>query len=289
MIKTKQVGMLGALGLAAGLQVGCIAGSTAEGSWGVGIGHAWQTTTTDLTIEASGLTGLEVRTHNGTVSYDGGANSEIKVAAKKTASGITSGQAQAALDAMEVYVEDTSDGRKKLAWRWSTPKSWNWGGGVSFEIDGPAGLGLDVETHNGSVSVGGVAGDVKAVTHNGSVVASSSDGSLIIETHNGRIEADYDGPSISLATSNGGVDADLSDCGSVAGDIVTNNGGVRVTVGAATATNVDCTTYNGGIHAGAGIDVQKSSRHRLEGTVGAGGSPLKVRTHNGGIRLKKAG
>ncbi len=286
---TKKVGMLAAVLMVAGLQTGCIVVATAEGSWGMGLCGCFETATSEMTIEVDGVSGLDVRTHNGKVSYTGGAASSISVSAKKTGKGITTCDAKAALDAIDVYVEDAGAGRKKLSWRWNTPKQLSWGGGVSFTIAGPASLGLDVETHNGGVKVSGVAGDVKAVTHNGSVVASSSDGALVVETHNGGIEADYDGPSISLATSNGAVDADLSGCGIVAGSIRTNNGGVRVVVGAMTAADVDCESHNGGIHADGGVNVQESSRHRLEGTIGAGGSLLTIRTNNGGIRLKTAG
>jgi len=289
MAMNKRVGLLAALAMIAGSQSGCLVVSTAGGSWGIGLGGSWQTATSEMTIEMGDLSGLDVRTLNGRVTYTGGTSAVVSVSAKKTGTGLTLGDAQAALDAIDVYVEDVGSGRKKLAWRWSTPKHSTWNGGVSFTISGPANLGVDVETHNGRVEIGGVAGDVKAVTHNGSVIASSSGGALVVETHNGRIEADFTGSSISLATSNGGVDADLSGCGAVEGTITTNNGAVRVTVGTSTVADIECETHNGGIHADDGVDVQTSSRHRLVGTVGAGGPPLKVLTHNGGIRLKKTG
>lgn len=289
MTMTKRVGVLAAVAMIAAWQTGCIAGATAEGSWGMGLGGSWQTATSELTIETDGVSGLNVRTHNGKVSYAGGTAGAISVTAKKRGRGLTLGDAQAALDAIDVYVEDAGDGRKKLAWRWNTPKHWTWSGGVSFTINGPASLDLDVETRNGSVQVEGVEGDVRAVTRNGSVVASSSSGSLVVVTRNGRIEADYAGPSISLTTRNGGIKADLSDCGAVAGDITTRNGSVRVIVGAATDADIDCVTHNGGIQADGGINVRKVSRKRLEGTVGGGGTPLTVRTRNGGIRLTTAG
>jgi len=283
----KKTGLLLSAVMVTAWQAGCIVVSSSGGCWG--LGQAQQTATSELTIEASGLLGLDVRTHNGRVSYTGADSSTIVVSAKKTGRGLTSADAKAALDAIKVYVEDTGSGRKKLAWRWSTPKHATWSGGVSFSISGPENLGLDVESHNGGIDVEGVAGDVKAITHNGAVVTSTANGSLTVETHNGRIETAYSGPSITLASYNGGVSADLSGCGSVVGDIRTHNGGIRVTVGPSTASEIDCETNNGGIHADSTINVRKVSQRRLKATLGAGGSPLKVRSYNGGIHLKKVG
>ncbi len=292
MTTTKKVGMLAAVAMIAGLQTGCLIVGSSDGGWSWGLGGSRQKATSELTIEAEGVSKLDVRTHNGAIAYTGGAGSSISVVAKKTGGAFTLGDAQAALDAIEVYIEDAGDGRKMLSWRWSTPKHRTWSGAVSFTINGPSNLALDVKTHNGGVRVDGVDGDVKAVTHNGGVVATSANGSLVVETHNGGITADYAGSSISLATHNGGVQADLSECGRVAGNITTHNGGIRVVVGEATAADLDFATRNGRIRTDGEIEVREVSRRRLEGTigeVGGGGSPLTVRTHNGAIRLKTTG
>ena len=126
-----------------------------------------------------------------------------------------------------------------------------------------------------------------AVTHNGPVDVQSTDGTLYAETHNGWIHVGYAGDDVTLVTHNGEVVADLRNCTALEGDITTHNGGIEVIVGEATSTDLRCETHNGRIKCDVPLSNIELTRHRLIGTIGAGGGRLDVSTHNGGIRVKK--
>jgi len=257
---------------------------------GIGFGGCgptkWQESTESLSINAAGVNELQIRSHNGEIVYAGDQDSpEIKVTAVKKGGGRSEEQAAEALEAIEVFVEPADDGVQKLGWRWKGDKRLNWSAQVNFEIAGPAGVALDIETHNGRVNVSGADASAHIVTHNGRIGAEVGGDTLYARTHNGAISATFAGKSATLLTHNGGIDAALAAVGSVGGKIETHNGSVEVEFGPQAGSKVLCQTHNGRIKSelpGAG----KPASRRLETVVGEGGDPLTVSTHNGAIRLR---
>ena len=235
----------------------------------------------------TGLTALEVRTHNGAIDFQSqAAGGDASVTIKKRAGGTSKEDAEEALAAINVFVEAAGNGKTRISWKWSVPKKARWSGDVSFVIRAPGNLNLDAETHNGAVAVAEVSGDVRVVSHNGKVKVRSSTGKLHAETHNGELDATYAGPEVYLSTLNGEVSADLSKCGAVAGSITSHNGEVRIEVGKNTAATLKCQTHNGGIDCDAPLSDSHKARGELTGKLGAGGPSLDVVTHNGSIRVK---
>ncbi len=246
--------------------------------------------TTQIPIDTADLRAVEVRTHNGSITFEGesGGASEAYVVVKKKGGGHTWGAAEAALEAIDVFVDRVGGDKLRVGWKWKGIKHSGWSARVSFEIKAPGEIRLDGVTHNGAVKVKGVAGEVRVVTHNGGVTVESSDGSLWAETHNGAISAAYAGDDVTLLTHNGGVEADLNGCGAVAGTITTHNGGVDVFVGQATSAQLTCRTHNGGISCSVPLDDGHYHRRKLTGKIGAGEGDLEITTHNGRIRIRKA-
>jgi len=257
-------------------------------------GFGWRTVWTEEQVEttqlgAAGLDLVHVRTHNGRVAYTGSPDQpQLTVTITKKGGGSCAATAEAALAAIDVFVEPQGNGVAKLGWRWRGIKSHRWRGQVSFDIEGPAAISVDGGTHNGALDVRGVEGDVAVETHNGAVVVDTRGGRLEAQTHNGRITADYEGNEVNLRTHNGALVADLSRCGAVAGSMISHNGDIRVSVGDRTSAELMCRTYNGGITVHAPLSTQSYSRRKLTGVLGDGGGSLAVMTHNGGIRIKKA-
>ncbi|HVP13205.1 MAG TPA: DUF4097 family beta strand repeat-containing protein [Phycisphaerae bacterium] len=244
--------------------------------------------TEELRIDAQGLNRLELETHNGEIDWKGRSSGEpvavIKVT--KKAGGLTVQDARDALAAVEVNVKQTADGVKEVAWTWRTGPKPSWSADVQYEVEAPAGLALDAQTHNGSIRIDGADANVEAVSHNGSVKVRSSGGRLRVETHNGEINAAYEGGDIFLVTHNGEVTADLSRCKSVAGEISSYNGGITLAAGKELSADLSCSTYNGHIDCDAPYRVEHASRSELAGRLGDGGRKLTVVTHNGNIRVK---
>lgn len=271
------------------LRILLLTGFLGMASAGCMIGNrVWTQAVTETMSLNSGVTALSVETHNGRIEYEGQAGpNDSTVSVTKRAGGRTLSDAQRAYDALEVYAESSDGGHYRIGWRWKQPKRSGWSADVSFSILGPANIRFDAETHNGSVRVANVAGEVRLETHNGGISVSSSGSLLKAETHNGSIDASFDGGEIQLSTHNGGVTADLSRSASIGGTIRTHNGAVRVTVSDRTASNVTCTTHNGRISFEPAMRVSKVGRTRVEGQLGDGGRPLAITTHNGSIRMKK--
>jgi len=247
----------------------------------------WTEAVEERPIDTTGLTALEVRTHNGSIDFQSqpaGGNATVTIT--KKAGGTSREDAEEALAAINVFVEPAGSGKTKISWKWAVPKKARWGGDVSFAIRAPGTLHFDAETHNGAVEVAEVSGDVKVVSHNGRLKVRSSNGKLFAETHNGEVDANYAGPEVNLSTHNGEVAADLSKCGAVAGHITTHNGTVRVSVGKSTSALLKCKTHNGGIHCDAPLSESHNARGELTGKLGTGGPSLGVVTHNGSIRVK---
>jgi hypothetical protein len=244
--------------------------------------------TEELRIDANGLSRLDLQTHNGAIECKGRPSGEPAAVVKvtKKAGGLTIQDAKDALAAIDVQVKQTADGVKQVAWQWRTGPKPNWSANVEYEVDAPAALALDIQTHNGSVEVAGVNADVKAVSHNGSVKVQSSGGSLRVETHNGGINATYEGADLALLTHNGHVTADLSRCKSTVGEISSSNGGISLTVGKELSADLSCSTSNGHIDCEVPFKIEHASHTKLVGRLGEGGRGLTVSTSNGSIRIK---
>ncbi|MBI4717311.1 MAG: DUF4097 family beta strand repeat protein [Planctomycetes bacterium] len=240
-------------------------------------------------VDAATLRAVEVATHNGSVRYQGQAPppAMAQITVTRRAGGVTVDDAQAAMRAIDVFVEPDAAGACKVGWRWRGVRQHTWAAVVSFDIVGPAAIRLDAETHNGEVRVDGVDGATSLTTHNGAVDVASRGASLTAVTHNGRINARYAGPMLSLETHNGGVTADISACGTVGGAVTTHNGTVSLLVSERTSTDVVCATHNGRVTAEPPVVVTSSTRTSLEGRLGEGGTSLSVVTHNGDVHVRR--
>lgn len=249
-----------------------------------------ETQTQRLDLDTAGLSGIEVKTHNGSIAFgvesaSGGAFVDVT----KKGGGLTPADAESALDAIDVYVEPAGAGLTRIGWKWNRIKARTWRARVSFDIHGPGDIDLKANTHNGPIKVGGVAGDVNVVTHNGRINVESSAGKLYAQTHNGGISAVYAGDEVTLVTHNGRIVADLTGCGVVNGSMTTHNGSVEVSVGDSTSARLTCRTHNGGFRISVPLNESEISRRRLTGTIGTGEGRLSLTTHNGSVRIKKAG
>ncbi|UCF32999.1 MAG: DUF4097 family beta strand repeat protein [Phycisphaerales bacterium] len=237
-----------------------------------------------LVLPVNNLDRVEARTHNGAIIYQGHAEglAEGKVIAKVKGGGDDLADAQAALEAIEVFVEPSADGTTRIGRRWKGVKKSTWGCSVDFQIDGPAELAFDAETHNGAIKARAVSGDIKAKTHNGGVDVQGDGGTLWAKTHNGAIEAEYKGQQVDLITHNGRVEV-RAEGGPL--DVVTHNGRISAHhVGGPAKLK----THNGGIrvgHAGESLEA-KTHNGAIEADLAENPAPqAKLKTHNGRVTI----
>lgn len=139
---------------------------------------------------------------------------------------------------------------------------------VEYELTVPRSMNLDLETVNGSVRIAGVNG-----RHD-------------LETTNGKIEVARCAGSIDASTTNGAITAELLQV--VRGqslEFETTNGRIQVSVPRSLAVDVDAGTTNGSIESELPVATTRVSRNSLRGSINGGGTPLRMRTTNGGIRI----
>ncbi len=145
-------------------------------------------------------------------------------------------------------------------------------GEVRYSLRVPVGATLkEIESVNSSIKVDGVHGAVNLKSVNGGIHASSLHQAAELHSVNGGLFADFDG-----------LPADVHvTCETV-------NGGVEIALPADVGAKVDASTVNGGVHSDLPLTVETSGRGSIHGTLGAGGSTIKLRSVNGGITIRKS-
>lgn len=130
---------------------------------------------------------------------------------------------------------------------------------------------------------------VRATTVNGGVAVTAMDGRVIAQTTNGGVVATEIKGGIEARTVNGGVRVQLASPGGDSHarvDLTTVNGGVRVALPETAKATVIATWVNGGITiSGLQFEVTDQSKRRFEGRLNGGGTPIELKTVNGGISL----
>ena len=127
---------------------------------------------------------------------------------------------------------------------------------------------------------------IRAVTVNGGVEARSMDGRLIARTTNGGIVGTALAGGVEARVVNGGIRIRLASVGK--GDVImaTVNGGVRLALPETAKATVSASWVNGGMKlSGLKFEVRDESRRHFEGLLNGGGTPVSLKTVNGGVSI----
>lgn len=210
-----------------------------------------------LEVDAAPNGGIEV------VAWD---RDEVRVLAKVVGRGSSEARAREIAEQIEIETgaivrADGPSVRRREGW---------W---VSYRIEVPARYDLWLESTNGGVSVRGVRGLIR------------------LETTNGGVRLDGVGGDVRARTTNGGMRVGLS--GSrwegEGLEATTTNGGVVLEVPEDYSAHLEAGTRNGGFRVDFPITVSGQIRRTLSTDLGAGGAPIRVRTTNGGVEIRRAG
>jgi hypothetical protein len=142
---------------------------------------------------------------------------------------------------------------------------------VTYELMVPRSMSVDVTNTNGSIRLVEVTGKLELDTTNGKIEVSRCAGSIDASTVNGSIHADL----VKIAK---GQPLRFE----------TTNGRISVAVPADFAGDIDAGTTNGSIDSDFPVTTTKTSSNSLRGAVNGGGTPLRLRTTNGSIDIRKA-
>jgi hypothetical protein len=203
---------------------------------------------------------------NGGIQVDGGPRGDILVQAKVVAQAETQARARQIADAVKVTaVPDhvSADGPTGLGRR----EGWS----VSYRLEVPTVSMLSLKTTNGGITIRDVDGQVEFRTVNGGVKLTNLAGDVKGRTSNGGVDVDLDGP--------GWKGEGL--------DVETSNGGVHLRIPEQYSAHLETGTVNGGLNIDFPVTVQGRVDRQISADLGGGGAPIRVRTHNGGVKVSK--
>lgn len=215
---------------------------------------------------AGGVISVDAR-QNGGIAVKGWDRSDVLVRAQVRSSAATDAEARDLARQVNVQTAGAqirADGPAGERDRW-----WS----VSYEVFVPARSSATLQTVNGGISVSDVTGDLGFTAVNGGVTLKRVGGNV-----HGR-------------ATNGGLSIELAgDRWEGQGmDVTTVNGGISLAVPQNFSAQLEAETGNGGINSDLPMVLPASNRreHRMVTTMGAGGSPLRMHTTNGGIHIKR--
>ncbi len=219
----------------------------------------------EYTLDTSGT--LEVdAAPNGGIDVEAWDRDEVRVLAKVVGRARDGARAEEIVDEVEV-----SAGRRVRATGPRVGRHEGWW--VSYRVQVPANYDLRLESTNGGLTVRGVSGELDLETTNGGIRLTDVGGDVRAHTTNGGVRVSlagrrWDGRGLEATTTNGGVVLEVPDGYSAHLETGTRNGGFRVDFPI---------TISGRIHRSISTD------------LGDGGPPIRLRTTNGGVEIRRAG
>jgi len=235
------------------------------------------------TVAVKPGTVIRIKTHNGRIDVRPGVAGKVRIRALKKARATSN--PRSLLKKIEVIIQPGPQGLRIEAKHPSGSISKQYG--VTFHVRVPPDSKVLTETHNGSIHLQGIRGELRAETHNGSIKALEVTRPVTLETHNGSVRLEGDPGHFSVVTKNGSIKIRLSGTGRIAASSTakTHNGSIRLWAPPTLTAAIQATTHNGSIRSDFSLETQ--SRRAASGTVGKGGASLSLRTHNGSIRILK--
>jgi hypothetical protein len=226
--------------------------------------RGWACEVREFTLSAGGSLDVDARP-NGGIRVEGWDRNEIRVLARVSAQADSDSEAGNILSNVQVNVSGSSvdaDGP-----RTDRGESWS----VSFRVSVPRRTDLSLESTNGGISISQVAGDLEFRTTNGGVKLAEVAGNV-----HGR-------------TTNGGLTVELSgsEWQGTGLDATTTNGGVTLVVPDGYNAHLETGTTNGGLRFDFPVTVQGRVDRNISTDLGNGGAPIRVRTTNGGVSVKR--
>lgn len=213
-------------------------------------------------MDANGT--FSVKNVNGNVTVEGWDRNELQIDAVKT------GRTEEKLREARIVVMGSGhivDVETKY------PHNSNNSASVSYTIKLPRNATLRaVESVNGTVTVNGVQGRIKASTVNGNVEVWSAVSEIDVETVNGSVKASLVGPAVKRAK------------------LSTVNGSAAVQMPANANARIKASTVNGSIHSDLAVAVERPKYGpgaNVNANLNSGGETVELESVNGSIYLHK--
>ena len=253
-------------------------------------------TTETLRFDTPTARTLRIDNANGRTRVVGEDRDDVEVEAHKVARAESEDGARKLLQ--DIQVQSTGQ-PSSLDLEVVTPGRWNRRGRVDLEVRVPRQLTVEVNASNGRVSVYGIRAAVRVRSSNGKVrledligdadvtatnavvscrclrgrlTARSSNGNIKLEEHRGSVDA---------STSNGLISVDVEELSSEGVQLATSNGRILLELPEEVDGDVDLRVDNGVIRNSRTLcRCTRDTTGRVRGTLGDGGTPIRLRTSN---------
>jgi DUF4097 and DUF4098 domain-containing protein YvlB len=236
---------------------------------------------------------LALKNINGSVTVDAWDKNEVRVEAEKEVKAANAADAKKVMAEVKIDVQPGSGGLRVETRVPKKESGWfDWLGGdkvninVKYHVYVPRSAAVDVDNTNGGIRLTGTHGKADLETSNGGVEVAGVDGDLDLGTTNGGIKANGVTGRVKAGTTNGAIElifARLPREGDL--ELETTNGGVIVKLPRGSSLSVDASTSNGGVQSDFEVAGGQPGKRHLSGDINGGGSRLRIRTTNGGVRL----
>ena len=203
---------------------------------------------------------------NGGIRVFGWDGDSVRVTARMQAEGRSDADARDRLARVRVV----ADGRSVRAEGPSMEGDYN-GWSVSYFVYVPRRFDLDLEAHNGGLSVDGVTGKLDLQTHNGGLMLTAVGGDVRARTQNGSLQVQLTGKRWDGA----GLEAE------------TRNGSVRLAVPEQYSAQLETGTVNGSIRTDIPVTLSGRISRTLSIPLGAGGRTIRAMTTNGSVTITR--
>ena len=215
---------------------------------------------------------FRIRNTNGRIDVEGGDDPTVEVRAERIARAVSNEAARELLPRI-VINEDVKTDRVSIETGRLSGIMIGAGFEVRYHVRAPKSVVVNVSNTNGQITLKSLSGRVTAHTTNGGVRGNALSGG------------------VDATTTNGGVDVEFASVGADRISLSTTNGGVTIDLPPDAKADVLATCTNGGISVSPDVKMQvtEQSRRRFEGKMNGGGTPVDLRTTNGGIRIRSRG
>ncbi len=208
---------------------------------------------------------LRTETSNGSIAVTGGTRRDISIQAKVMAQAETLTEAKSIVADVRIL----TDGGQIQAEgpRMAGRRGW-W---VSYRIETPTHQNVELVSSNGSVTLTGLNGVLRADTSNGSLHANDLSGDVKLTTSNGSVEVSLSGSTWVGA----GIEAS------------TSNGSLRVDMPRDYSAHLIARTANGGLNIDRPVTMQGRIGREIDTNIGRGGPTVRFHTSNGSLNIRE--
>jgi len=169
---------------------------------------------------------------------------------------------------------------------------WNFGRSANLIVSVPASSDLNARSGDGSIDVERVTGKIVLHSGDGSIHARELGGDLDVSTGDGSVHVDGSFASLRAHSGDGSVTIQAARASAASGDwdITTGDGSITLQIPDGFSAELDAHTGDGRIRL---EDVTVSNvqgelrRNTVRGRLGSGGGPLRIRTGDGSITLRR--